>query len=155
MGIPGSSEVKDLPAMQETRVWSLGWEDPLEKEIATHCSILAWEIPWREEPGRLQFMGLPRVGHDLVTKPPPNWYLNIKFHYFPMDFSAIINQPYESYFIKLIKYRRVFNKQIKIWSNCWNTSNLEDGWGMEKGKRLVKKVKKCLVWDNMICLKME
>ena len=56
--------VKRLPAMQETGVWSLGWEDPLEKEMATHSSILAWKIPWTEEPGRLQSMGLQRVGHD-------------------------------------------------------------------------------------------
>ena len=54
--------VKNLPAMQETQVPSLGWEDPLEKEIATHSSILAWRIPWREEPGRLQSMGWQRLG---------------------------------------------------------------------------------------------
>ena len=59
--------VKRLPAMRETRVWSLGWEDLLEKEMATHSSILAWRIPWTEEPGRLQSMGLQRVGHDWVT----------------------------------------------------------------------------------------
>ena len=56
--------VKRLPAMQETWVRSLGWEDPLEKEMATRCSTLAWKIPWTEEPGRLQSMGLQRVGHD-------------------------------------------------------------------------------------------
>ena len=56
--------VKRLPAMQETWVQSLGQEDPLEKEIATHSSILAWKIPWTEEPGRLQSMGSQRVGHD-------------------------------------------------------------------------------------------
>ena len=56
--------VKRLPAMQETRVQFLGWEDLLEKEIATYSSILAWKIPWMEEPGRLQSMGLQRVGHD-------------------------------------------------------------------------------------------
>ena len=56
--------VKNLPAMQETRVLSLGWEDPLEKEIATHSSILAWRIPWTEEPDGPQSMGLQRVGHD-------------------------------------------------------------------------------------------
>ena len=50
--------------MLETRVQSLGQEDPLEKELATHSSILAWRIPWTEEPGRLQFMGSQRVGHD-------------------------------------------------------------------------------------------
>ena len=56
--------VKNLLAMQKTWVQSLGWEDPLEKEMATHSSILAWRIPWTEEPGRLQCMGLQRVGHD-------------------------------------------------------------------------------------------
>ena len=52
---------------QEMRVWSLGWEDPLEEEMATHSSILAWEIPWTEEPGGLQSMGLQRVWHDWAT----------------------------------------------------------------------------------------
>ena len=56
--------VKNLPAMQETQVQSLNWEDPLEKGIATHSSILAWRIPWTEEPGGLQSMGSQRVGHD-------------------------------------------------------------------------------------------
>ena len=54
--------------MQEIWVWSLGQEDSLEKEVATHSSILAWKIPWAEEPGGLQSMGLQRVGHDLVTE---------------------------------------------------------------------------------------
>ena len=56
--------VKRLPAIQETQVRSLGWEDLLEKEMATHSSIPAWRIPGTEEPGRLQSMGLQRVGHD-------------------------------------------------------------------------------------------
>ena len=56
--------VKHLPKMQETQVQSLGWEDLLEKEMATHSSILGWKIPWTEEPGRLQSMGSQRVGHD-------------------------------------------------------------------------------------------
>ena len=55
---------QNLPAMQETQVQSLGWEDPLEKEMATHSSILAWRIPWTEEPGGLQSMGSQRVGHN-------------------------------------------------------------------------------------------
>ena len=53
--------------MQETRVWSLGWEDPLQKEMATHSSILAWRIPWMEEPGGLQSMGSQWVRHNWVT----------------------------------------------------------------------------------------
>ena len=64
--------VKNLPAKQETQVRSLGQEDPLEKEMASHSSILAWGIPWREEPGGLQSMGSPRVRHDLVTKHEQN-----------------------------------------------------------------------------------
>ena len=59
--------VKNLPAMQETQVWSLGQEDPLEKEMATHSSILAWKIPWTEEPRGLQSMGLQRVSHGWAT----------------------------------------------------------------------------------------
>ena len=56
--------LKHLPAMWETQVLSLGWEDPLEKEMATHTSILAWRIPWTEEPGGLQSTESQRVGHD-------------------------------------------------------------------------------------------
>ena len=56
--------VKHLLAIQDTRVQSLSWEDPLEKEMAIHSSTLAWKIPWTEEPGRLQSMGSQRVGHD-------------------------------------------------------------------------------------------
>ena len=56
--------VKCLPAMRETRVQSLGWEDPLEKEMAAHSSTLAWKILWMEEPSRLQSMGSQRVRHD-------------------------------------------------------------------------------------------
>ena len=66
MDFPGGSAVKNLPARQEMQVQSLGWEDALEEEIATHSSSLAWRIPRTEEPGRLQSMGLQRVGHDWV-----------------------------------------------------------------------------------------
>ena len=59
-----TQRVKCLPAMQETQVPSLSWEDSLEKEMATHSSILAWRIPWTEEPSRLQSTGSQRVGHD-------------------------------------------------------------------------------------------
>ena len=62
--------IKNLPAMEETWVWSLGQEDLLEKEMATHSSMLAWRIPWTEEPRGLQSMGSQRVGQDLATKSP-------------------------------------------------------------------------------------
>ena len=68
--------VKHLPAMRETWVRPLGWEDPLEKEMANHSSILAWRIPWTEDPGRLQSMGSQRLGHDWATSHslPQNTY---------------------------------------------------------------------------------
>ena len=59
-----AQRLKRLPPMRETWVQSLGWDDPLEKEMVTHSSILAWKIPWTEKPGRLQSMGSQRVGHD-------------------------------------------------------------------------------------------
>ena len=67
-GCLSDSAVKNPPAMQETQVQSLGWEDALEEYMATHCSILAWRIPWTVELGGLQSMGLQRIGHDLVTE---------------------------------------------------------------------------------------
>ena len=69
-GFPGGSVVKNLPAIQETqetRVRSLGWEDHLEQEMATHSGILAWRIPYTEEPGGLQSMGSQRVEHNGMT----------------------------------------------------------------------------------------
>ena len=64
-GLPWFTQtVKRLSMMQETWVRSLGWKDPLEKEMAIHSSTIAWEIPWTEEPGRLQSMGSQRVGHN-------------------------------------------------------------------------------------------
>jgi len=62
-----AQSVKNLPAVQETQVQSLGWENPLEKEMATHSSILAWKISWTEKPGGLQSVGSQRVEHDWVT----------------------------------------------------------------------------------------
>ena len=64
LGFPGGSLVKNLQEPQESRVPSLGWEDPLEEGMATHSSILAWRIPWREEHGRLYSIGSQRVEYD-------------------------------------------------------------------------------------------
>ena len=73
MGFPVAQTVKRLPAMQETQVRSLGQENPLEKEMATHSSIPAWKIPWTEEPGGQQSVELQRVGH--------NWATSLYFHF--------------------------------------------------------------------------
>ena len=62
-----AQSVKNLPAVQETQNQSLGWEDPLKKEMATQSNILAWKISWTEEPGGLQSMGSQRVGHNKLN----------------------------------------------------------------------------------------
>ena len=82
-----AQRLKHLPLMRETQVRSLSWEDSLEKEMATHSSTLAWRIPWREEPDRLQLqsMGSQRVGHDPVTS------LHFSWHIVKVDLSKIIN----------------------------------------------------------------
>ena len=67
MGFPGDSVLKNPSGKQETWVWSLAWEDPLETEMATHSSSLAWETPWTEEPGGLQSIESQKVGHDLAV----------------------------------------------------------------------------------------
>ena len=72
-GIPGDSAIENLSALQEMQIWFLGQEDPMVKEMVTHFSILAWKIPWTEEPEELKSMGLQRVKHNLV-RPPPPWF---------------------------------------------------------------------------------
>ena len=72
LGVPGGPMAKTPSAMQETRLRSLGWQDPLEKEMATHSSILAWRIPWTEEPGGLQSTGLQKSQAWLATKQGTN-----------------------------------------------------------------------------------
>ena len=67
-GFPSGSAVKNPPVMQKMRVWFLAWEDPLEKETATHSSILAWKIPWTEEPDGLQSRGHRKVGHNFTIE---------------------------------------------------------------------------------------
>ena len=70
--------VRNLPAMQETWIQSLGWEDPLEKGMATHSSILAWRIPWTEEPGGILSMGLQRIRHDWATNTFTFIYIEVR-----------------------------------------------------------------------------
>ena len=65
---------REMTAKQETQAISMGWDDPLEKEMTTHSSILAWRIPWTDEPGGLQSMRSQRVGHDLVMKQQQGLY---------------------------------------------------------------------------------
>ena len=77
LGLPGGSAVKNLPAVQETRVQSLGWEDPLEEGLATHSSIFSWRIPWTEELVELRAIGSQRIG-DRTEATYHTW--TIKYH---------------------------------------------------------------------------
>ena len=83
MDFPSGSDIKHLPMMQETWVGPLGREDPLEKGMATHSSTFAWRIPWTEEPGRLQSMGLQRVRYDWATNTFSfvSWCLGSRWRY--------------------------------------------------------------------------
>ena len=96
--------VKNLPAMQETWIWSLGWEDPLEKRMTTHSCILAWRTPWTEEPGGLQSIGLQRVGHNWATG--LNW----------TDYTAVDNLA--SLVTQMVKNLPTI-QEIWVWSLGW------------------------------------
>ena len=79
-----AQRLKRLPLMRETQVRSLGWEDPLEKEMVTHSTILAWRIPWMEEPDGLQSTGLQRVGYDRATSLSLSRHKLFKIHHSDM-----------------------------------------------------------------------
>ena len=96
--------VKNLPAMEETQIPFLGRDDPLEKEMASHFSILAWRAPWTEEPGRLQFMGLKRVRHDWTLSNNNIVQVNTK----PVTFSLVFTLLY--LFPSLVSEIRQFEK---------------------------------------------
>ena len=112
-----AQQVKNLPAMWETWVRYLDWEDPLEKGKAIHSSILIWRIPWTEEPGWLQFMGSQRVGHDWTTKQQQQLII-YKIHIFSWCTKAKN--------IKLQNYKTA-KRQYKI-----NFCNLEGSEGLPK-----------------------
>ena len=118
--------VKNLPAMQETPVWSLGQEDPLEKEMATHTSIFAWRIPWTEEPGGPQFMGSQRVRHDWVTNThsgiSPSAHVTYPAN--PAKIGRNIAARLRTFgFISATKphsfMQRIFHIQKNEWWHCW------------------------------------
>ena len=128
--------VKNLPAVQETQVSSLGWEDPLEKAMATHSSILAWKIPWIEEPGGLQPMGLQRVGHDSATNTYLLWvitaisiililssYDNMCFHWFRPYFLLLTTKlHFVIFFIQIrLTFRKVHRKVLMYLAKKRNT----------------------------------
>ena len=93
MGFPCGSAVKNLPSMLESRVRSLGWEDPLEKEMTTHSNVLTWEIPWTEELGGLQPMESQRVKHDWATNAYTHEMIIDTHSWGPQRKSRIASQP--------------------------------------------------------------
>ena len=94
-----TQKVKNLSAKQETWTWFLGWEDPLEKGMVTHSRIPAWRIPWTEEPGGLQSMGLQRIEHDSVTNTSAGeveggWEVRRAFHFIPFSVLLFKSSPF-------------------------------------------------------------
>ena len=113
--------VERLPTMRETRVRSLGWEDPLEKELATHSSTLAWKIPWNEEPGRLQSMGSQRVGHNWATSLHFKWTA-VSLYLFEILISIILLTPSCATLVILTVEYIGCNRKIENFSK-WNINN--------------------------------
>ena len=109
-----SQTVKRLPTMQETWIRSLGQEDPLEKEMATHSSTLAWKIPWTEEPVRLQSMGSQRVRHDSATSLTTHEMLGKM-----RPFHAQINSLYHSSSNNILWEAKTAHKKLKPWGLAW------------------------------------
>ena len=108
--------VKRLPTMWETQVQSLGWEDPLEKEMATHSSTLAWKIPWTEERGRVQPMGSQRVGHDWVTSFPSKKHPGLIFRMDWLDLLAV-QGTLKRVFSNTTVQKHQFGAQLSLQSN--------------------------------------
>ena len=97
-GFPGGSVVKNPPAKQEIQIQSRGQEDPLEEEMATHSSILAWKIPWLEEPGGLLSMGLQRIGHDwAIELVCPHGCVRARTHTHTQIYTHILAEVYRNF----------------------------------------------------------
>ena len=121
--------------MQETQFQSLGWEDPLEKEMATNSSILAWRIPWTEEPGELQSMGSQRVGHNWVTNTLN--FLSNKKTFFSGCFQLSFMNPCKAHLIRM--YQSIFNSSPSTFSPvriCWSYSSPPQYFGWFTGVSL-------------------
>ena len=104
-----AQSVKNLLAMQETWIWSLGWENPLRKEIATHSSIPAWKIPWMEEPGWLQSMRSQRVGHKWWTNTDPWKTILTRWHFESLlELFSWCPSPFRKLFSSLILLDTIF-----------------------------------------------
>ena len=103
---------KCLPTMWETQVWCLGWEDPLEKEMATHSSTLPWKIPWTEKPGSLQSMGLQRVTHDWATKLSLSLQNDDLFNFWSAREAPTYQDFYLSSLLQMPNYHRMVNLEF-------------------------------------------
>ena len=124
--------VKNLPTMQENGVQSLGWEEPLEKWMATYSSILAWKISWTEEPARLQSMGLQRVGHDWATN---TFQTSYPFAQLIKITTTTTTKPKMEHFNLVIKYWRI--DVFELW--CWRRL-LRVPWTSRSNQSIVKKI---------------
>ena len=169
--------VKNLPAMWETRVWSLGWEDALEKRMTTHSSILAWRIPCTEEPDRLQSMGSQRAEHDWATNTHTTNELKFYSRLFPHVWQLTTKNPSgnewwnKPWYLEIITLSDANQTKTNIiwyhlyveskkWHNIIYSQNrnrltdLGNKHGYQKGKVVEKD--ELGVWDNiyiLLCIK--
>ena len=128
--IPNGSAVKNLPAMKEgweMQVRSLGWEVPLEEEMATHCSILAWEIPWTKEPGGLLSIGWQRVRHDWLSACAHTLYLSI---YLPIYLSTYLSTIYIALYHSTHPAKKISVKDNYILQENLSISNSSPFWNL-------------------------
>ena len=140
---PGGSEV--LPAMRATWVWSLGRENPLEKEMATHSSTLALKIPWTEEPGRLPSIGSQRVKHDWVTSLSLSHTIRAKYTFFSVN----VNLPGKEHVTVHNKSLNKFKMIVKYKIHSPTTTELEaikEFW--ETSKHLETNSNTCHRWNH-------
>ena len=128
--------MKSPSAMQETCVQSLDWEDPLEKEMATHSNVLAWRIPWTEETGGLQFLGSQRVGHNRVTDTHRHTHIlrNVEMTLLVDAKWLIYNSEHESWTIKKAEHQRI--DAFELW--CWRRL-LRVPWTVRRSNQFILK----------------
>ena len=147
--------IKNLLAMEETQVWSLGQKDPLEKRMATHSSILAWRIPWTEEPGWLQSMGSQRVGHNWATNThikgkKETFWIHLKFtgigSFLFSHMVYFLNSQFYTYFQleHLISYHwKKKQNPHELYFGHLFSSNKQSTW------HIVGIQNKCVSWENI------
>ena len=157
IGFPGGSVAKNPPAMQEAWVWSLGQEDLMKEEMSTHSSILAWEIPWTEEPGGLQSIGLQRVGYYWATNETttqPTFTLRNAWEISPRILS-IYRKHFDNFFLRHCDIDKYFGEKNHTWVLTGRVTSVPEKLAGNPEKVITQKQKTTPSFQNMKCYKIE